>query len=164
MKCIHVATAVFVAITATSALADLTTLSDGVPVPNLSGVVGNGQSFVIEVPDARDSLVITTSGGWGDADLYVRYGTLPVVEIQGAWDYRPFLIGNDESVIVDPYTVPVPLQAGMWYIVLYGYDDYSGVTLEADYTPDVTPVPLPGAVLLGMLGLGAAGLKLRNRG
>ncbi len=40
-----------------------------------------------------------------------------------------------------------------------GYDDFDEFVVMVE---SVTPVPVPGAVLLGMLGLGAVGIKLRK--
>ena len=141
---------------ASSAFADLTPLplSDGVPVTGLSGAYGSKQYFVIEVPPDRDVLDISMWGGLGDADLYVRWNSEPTTTV---FDYRPYLNGNNETVTV------VHPAAGMWYSMIYGYDysyGYSGVTLKADYTPNV--VPLPGAALLGVLGLSVAGWRLRR--
>jgi hypothetical protein len=153
MKGIHIATVVFVAITATSGFADLTPLSDGVPVTGISGTPGSEKFFSIEVPAARDGLDISIWGGTGDADLYVRWDALPSTT---EFDYRPYRTGNNEWVLVN---YPA---AGEWYIMIHGYSAYAGLTLEADYTPAPAPVPVPGAVLLGMVGLGTAGLKLRQ--
>jgi len=154
MKSIHIATIVFVAITATSAVADLTPLSNGVPVTGISGAPGSEKLFVIEVPAARDILKIAIGGGTGDADLYVRWDAPPSTT---QYDYRPYLVGNNEVVhVIDP-------AAGMWYTMIRGYDAYAGLTLKATYGPVAAPVPVPGAVLLGMVGLGTAGLKLRKR-
>ena len=65
------------------------------------------------------------SGAAGDADLYVKRGAPPTLT---AYDYRPYLTGNNETVTV---TNPV---AGDWYISLNGYAAYSGVSLNATYS------------------------------
>jgi hypothetical protein len=65
-------------------------------------------------------LDVNISGGTGDADLYIRYGAQPTTS---NWDYRPYLNGNNESVIVnDP-------QTGIWHISVRAYSATSGVTL-----------------------------------
>ena len=69
-------------------------------------------------------LEIAISGGTGDADLYVRRGAQPTTT---AYDYRPYLSGNNETVTVNNPT------AGTWYIGIRGYAAYSGLTLDAYY-------------------------------
>lgn len=91
-------------------------------VPNLAGDSGSQTNFVVTVPAGKTSLQISTSGGTGDCDLYVRFGTPPTLS---TWDYRPYLTGNNESV-----TISNPA-AGNWYVMVHGYENYSGVTLRA---------------------------------
>jgi hypothetical protein len=99
-----------------------TTLTLGVPAANLSGQIGSGTYFVVNVPPSATSLEISTSGGSGDCDLYVAYGYQPNLF---DYDYRPYLYGNNETV-----TIANP-PAGDWHIMLDGYTYYSGVTLLA---------------------------------
>lgn len=101
------------------------TLTNGVPVAGLSGAVGSEAFYVISVPSGQDELEIRIVGGTGDCDLYVRRGTEPTTT---SYDYRPYKIGNNETV-----TVTSP-DAGMWYVMLKGYAAYSGVTLTASYS------------------------------
>ena len=101
-----------------------TELENGVPVPGLSGADGSEVFYQIEVPGGATNLQIQISGGTGDCDVYVRYGALPTTS---EWDYRPYTAGNEETV-----TVSSPA-AGSWYIMLRGYDPYSGVTLSGQY-------------------------------
>jgi hypothetical protein len=102
-----------------------TPLTNGVAVTGLSGSAGVGQYFKIDVPAGQNTLKISTSGGTGDVDLYVKRGTLPTTT---SYDYRPYKVGNNETVDVnDP-------AAGTWYIMLRGYTNYSGVTLKATYS------------------------------
>ncbi len=102
-----------------------TTLTNGVAVTGLSGSAGVGQYFKIDVPAGQDSLKISTSGGTGDVDLYVRLGAQPTTT---SYDYRPYKVGNNETVDVnDP-------AGGTWYIMLRGYTNYAGVTLKATYS------------------------------
>ncbi|WP_317933102.1 S8 family peptidase [Halioxenophilus sp. WMMB6] len=90
---------------------------------NLSGSRNSWQDFVIEVPAGTSTLTASISGGSGDADLYVRYDAAPS---RRRYDCRPYLNGNDESC-----TISNPA-AGTWYISIYGYRAYSGVTLVAE--------------------------------
>jgi hypothetical protein len=106
----------------------VTPLSNGVPVPGLSGTAGSEQFYKIDVPAGQEFLTIQISGGSGDADLYVRKGSKPTTS---SWDYRPYLIGNNEKVDI---TNPA---AATWYIMLRAYQTYSGVTLVATY--GITP-------------------------
>jgi hypothetical protein len=102
----------------------VTALTNGVPVTDLSGGSLSEKFYKIDVPAGQEYLTIETSGGTGDADLYVKKGAKPTIS---SWDYRPYLLGNDEKVDV---TNPA---ATTWYILLKGYETYSGLTLEATY-------------------------------
>ncbi len=112
-------------------------LSNGVPVTGISGSAGSEQFYTIDVPAGQDELEISTSGGTGDVDLYVRRGSPPTTT---SYDYRPYKIGNEETVTV---ANPVP---GTWHIMLRGYNAYSGVTLLASYSAAITITPLANGV------------------
>ncbi|MBI5723746.1 MAG: pre-peptidase C-terminal domain-containing protein [Planctomycetes bacterium] len=95
--------------------------SDGV-LRNLSGGRGELQYFRITVPRGTDRLTVSTSGGSGDCDLYVRQGDLPA---SGVYDGRSTGGSTSESI-----SVARP-SSGDWYILIHGFRDYSGVTLRA---------------------------------
>ena len=120
-------------------------LTNGVPVTGLSGAIDSERFYVISVPSGQDELEISISGGTGDCDLYVRRGAEPTVS---TYDYRPFKIGNNETV-----TVASPA-AGMWYVMLKGYLAYTGVTLTASYSGTSAIVELKNGVpVTGLAGV-----------
>ena len=88
---------------------------------NLAGLAGENLRKQIAIPPGATRLTFTMSGGTGNADLYVRFGAPPRV---GIWDYRPYLPGNDESVVI------VPPNVGTYYFMVRGFTDYAGVTLR----------------------------------
>ena len=104
------------------------TLSNGVPVSNLSGATNAQANYTIAVPAGQTSLVVTISGGTGDADLYVKAGAAPTLT---TYDCRPYVTGNAETCT---FTNPA---AGTWYVMLNAYAAYSGVTLTATYAATV---------------------------
>jgi hypothetical protein len=128
---------------ASVAAAAETPLLNGVAVTEISGAAGSEKFYKIDVPAGQDELAIVTSGGTGDVDLYVRLGALPTTS---SYDYRPYKVGNEETV-----TVPTPM-AGTWYIMLRGYSAYAGVTLRATYTAAVTITALTNGVPVAGLG------------
>ena len=75
------------------------------------------------VPAGATGLTFTTSGGTGDADLYVKLGAAPTTS---TYDYRPYVNGNAETVTATP-------TAGTWYVMVRGYAAYSGLSLVAQY-------------------------------
>ena len=89
---------------------------------NLSGAIGSQTFYMVTIPAELTSLQISISGGTGDCDLYVKFSSPPTLN---SWDYRPYLDGNNENVNISNPT------AGDWYIMLNGYNNYSGVTLLA---------------------------------
>jgi hypothetical protein len=93
-----------------------------IPKPSLCGCRGDEYYYWLEVPPGLSQLTIQTYGGWGDCDLYVAYGYEPTLD---EYDYRPYVTGNNEQVVIDN-----PPE-GEWYIMLNGYDYYCGVTLSA---------------------------------
>jgi hypothetical protein len=108
----------------------VTALTNGVPVTGLSGATGSETFYKIDVPAGQDFLTIEISGGTGDCDLYVKKGAKPTLT---SWDYRPYLIGNNEKVDV---TNPA---AATWYIMLRAYQAYAGLTLKATYGVNTPP-------------------------
>jgi hypothetical protein len=102
----------------------VTTLTSGVPVPDLGAPTGDETFYKIDVPAGRDFLTITLSGGTGDCDLYVKRGSKPTVS---SYDYWSYLKGNNETVeVISP-------AAATWYIMLRADQAYAGVTLLATY-------------------------------
>lgn len=107
-------------------------LTSGVPVTGLSGAQGEWLQYYIDVPAGATNLTVTTNGGSGDGDLYVRFGSEPTTS---AYDCRPYLNGNNETCSQDNP------QAGRWYVGIRGYNSFSGMTLTAtvDTSTGCTP-------------------------
>ncbi|MFV2071754.1 MAG: M4 family metallopeptidase [Thermoanaerobaculales bacterium] len=110
----------------------VTALSNGVPVSGLSGATGNEQYFVLAVPTGASDLSFQISGGSGDADLYVRSGSLPTTS---AYDCRPYLNGNSETC---SFASPT---AGDWYVMIQAYSTYSSVSLTGSFLTSVPNQP-----------------------
>ena len=117
--------------------ANTTILTNGVAVSGLSGADGSERFYRIDVPAGQDSLKISTTGGTGDVDLYVRWNAPPTTI---TYDYRPYKVGNEEAVEVDNPA------AGSWYIMLRAYSGYAGVTLKATYEAALSVKPLTNGV------------------
>lgn len=133
-----------VCLLASAALGQSLNVTSGVPISGISGAVGSEQFFAIVVPEGQDDLVIRISGGSGDCDLYVRKDAEPTAT---AYDYRPYKWGSEESV-----TIESP-QAGTWYVMLQGFTDYAGLTLEMTYSSSAVAIPLAsGTAMPGLFG------------
>ena len=102
-----------------------TALQNGVAVGGISGAAGADNDFTIQVPAGASNLVMSISGGTGDADLYTKFGSAPTTS---SYDCRPYLTGNNESC-----SVAAP-QAGTYYIKVHGYSSYASVTVKASYS------------------------------
>lgn len=99
----------------------VTMIQPGIAIESLSGATDSMTYYYLSVPPGvQGNRQVRIYGGTGDCDLYIRHGSRPTLE---EWDYCPYLDGNNESVII---TNPA---AGDWYIMLHGYQAYSGVTL-----------------------------------
>jgi hypothetical protein len=73
---------------------------------------------------AGHTLKISISGGTGDADLYTRFGSRPTTS---TYSCRPYLNGNSESCTTSS------TQSGDYYVMIRGYQTFSGVSLIATY-------------------------------
>jgi hypothetical protein len=103
-----------------------TLLSNGASML-LSGTKDSEKLYYVNVPAGAASLSVSIAGGTGDADLYVRRGALPN-RSSSDYDCAPLTFSNNESCSFDSPA------AGAWYIDVFGYNAYSGVTLLVSYT------------------------------
>jgi serine protease len=102
-------------------------LQNGVAVTGLAATTGNLLTYTMSVPAGSTNLVFQISGGTGDADMYVRFGSPPGTT-SGTYDCRPYLNGNNETC-----TFATP-SAGTWYVTLRAYSSFTGVTLRGSYS------------------------------
>ncbi|MBN8231759.1 M4 family metallopeptidase [Corallococcus macrosporus] len=99
-------------------------LTNGVAKTGLSGATSSNTMYCIDLPAAKASSYVM-SGGTGDADMYIKFGSAPTTS---SYDCRPYLSGNNESCSAAAKTA-----SGKMYIMLRGYSSYSGVSLKATY-------------------------------
>ncbi len=117
----------------TAAATGGTVLQNGVAVTGIGGSANTERRYTMNVPSGSTNLSFVTSGGTGDADLYVRFGSAPTTS---AYDCRPYLGGNAESC-----TFASP-SAGTWHVMVRMYNTVSGVSLTGSYssgTSDAAP-------------------------
>ena len=100
-------------------------LQNGVARTGLSGARNSSTRFTMQVPAGATDLSFAISGGSGDADLYVRFGSEPTTS---TYDCRPWLNGNNETCDISN------VQAGTYHVMIVGYRAYSGVSLTGSYT------------------------------
>ncbi len=105
-------------------------LTNNVAVTGISASTGTQKFYSLVVPSGATGLSFTTSGGTGDVDLYVRFGSSPTLT---TYDCRPYASGNAETCTI------ATAQAGTYYVMLNAYSAISGVTLLGSFTTGVTP-------------------------
>ena len=100
-------------------------LTKGVTVTGIGASTGSSVNYTLVVPAGASNLTFTMSGGTGDADMYVKFGSAPT---DSSYDCRPYKSGNAETC-----TFATP-SAGTYYVRLKAYSTFSGVSLKGDYT------------------------------
>ncbi len=100
------------------------TLTNGSTLTGISGSRSSQKSYTMIVPNGATNLRFVMSGGSGDADLYVKFGSVPSTS---NYDCRPYLGGNNETCTISN------VQAGTYHVMLRGYSAYSGVSLTGSY-------------------------------
>ena len=98
----------------------------GGTVSDISASAGQWIHYTLDVPAGMASFTVTTSGGSGDADLFVKFGSQPT---SSSYDCRPYKNGNAETC-----TFSNP-QAGTWHLSVNAYKTFAGLTLDAQYQP-----------------------------
>lgn len=79
-----------------------------------------------ETPALPAGRYVFTLAGTGDADLYVRVGEAPSLDL---FECRPYLYGSKETCTVE-ITTPAPV-----HVMIVGWDDTSDVTLTGATQP-----------------------------
>ncbi|MFY0528969.1 M4 family metallopeptidase [Archangium gephyra] len=101
-----------------------TALSNGVTLTGISGASASLKYYHLDVPASR-AVTFTMSGGTGDADMYVKFGSQPSTT---SYDCRPYKAGNSETCSFTAKT-----SSGRYHVMLRGYSSYSGTTLKGQY-------------------------------
>ena len=108
-------------------------LENGVTQTNISAGSGADIVFTLAVPAGASDISFTTSGGTGDADMYVKFGSAPT---DSSYDCRPYKNGNSESCTGTS-------AGGTYYVRLKAYAAFSGLSLTGSFstsggnTPDI---------------------------
>ncbi len=100
-------------------------LTNGVAATGLSAATGASVNYTMVVPAGATGLKFVTSGGTGDADMYVKFGSAPTDTV---YDCRPYASGNAETCNI------ATAQAGTYYVRVKAYSAFSGVSLTGSYT------------------------------
>jgi serine protease len=104
-------------------------LSNGVAKTSLSASTGSSLNFSLAVPAGATGLKFVMSGGTGNADMYVKFGSAPT---DTSYDCRPYLAGNAETCNIGT------AKAGTYYVRIKARTSFSGVALTGSYSTSTT--------------------------
>ncbi len=96
-------------------------------------------------PSTLDANVRDTSKrnkNGGDADLYIRHGSSPVVNMWDAMPTGDFDCGSYSPNSNEQCSIEAPAK-GFWYFAVYAWSAYPSVTLTGTYTLDTGEPPPP---------------------
>jgi serine protease len=102
-----------------------TVLSNGVAKTGIAGAAGSDQYFSLVVPAGATGLKFVTSGGTGDSDLYVKFGSNPTT--------TTYDCASEGSTTSESCSIATA-QAGTYYVLVHGYATFSGVSLTGSYS------------------------------
>jgi vibriolysin len=101
-------------------------LTNGVAVTGIAdSTAGTFKFFSLDVPAGQSTVKFEMTGGTGDADLYVKFGTAPTDTV---YDCRPYLSGNTETCSFTPPST------GTYIVGIRTYAAYSGVSLKGTFS------------------------------
>ncbi|MEQ1564501.1 MAG: M4 family metallopeptidase [Myxococcota bacterium] len=89
---------------------------------NVSGTTGQDLLFQFDTPAGATALAFATTGGSGDADMYVRFGAAPTT--------TNYQCKSEGSTTVERCEID-PAQVGTYFVLIHAYSTFSGVTLTA---------------------------------
>ncbi|CAM2065856.1 M6 family metalloprotease domain-containing protein [Sulfidibacter corallicola] len=101
-----------------------TPLTSGSPVA-VSGAEHSSRFFVLEVPQGASNVTFRLAGGTGDGELFIKRGARPTKDDHTWGSERP---GNDETLSLDNP------QAGMYYVLVWGWSAFDGASLTGTVT------------------------------
>lgn len=107
-------------------------LTNGVARTGISGAAKSQQFFVLNVPAGSSNLKFTTTGGTGDADLYVKFGARPTLQ---AYDCKSTSSTSNESCSI------ANIQAGTYFVMVEAWNQISGVSLTGSYSDGSNNTP-----------------------
>jgi vibriolysin len=88
---------------------------------NVSGARNSNTSYTHVTPAGATAMRFALSGGTGDADMYVKFGSAPTTT---SYDCRSAGATNDESCTING------AKQGTYYVLIKGYTAYSGATYK----------------------------------
>jgi len=117
-----------------------TSCGDTTPPPPTGNILENGVAktnlgsstelnFTMEIPAGATDLSFDMTGGTGDADLYVKFGSAPT---SSSYDCRPYKGGNAESCPISS------AQEGTYFVKVVAYSAFTGVSLTGSFTEPST--------------------------
>ena len=109
-------------------------LENNVPV-TVSGASKEQSFFSLAVPDTATTLKFNTSGGTGDADLYVKFGQKPSLQ---DYDCKSTSSSSTEECIIST------ISTGKYYVMVEAWNVITNVSLVGSYSESggTNPVPI----------------------
>jgi Zn-dependent metalloprotease len=103
-------------------------LTNGIAETNLSASTNTDIVYTMDVPAGATNITFVTTGGSGDADMYVKFGSAPT---DSSYDCRPYVSGNSESCTGTS-------TGGTYYVRVKAYSTFSGLNLTGSFTEGST--------------------------
>lgn len=108
-------------------------LQNGVTVAGITESAKAERVFTLNVPDNATNLNFITSGGSGDADLYVKFNSAPTLT---NFDCKSTTSSSNESCEIGN------AQAGVYYVMVQAWNAITNVSLTGSYNEGNTAEPI----------------------